>query len=620
LLDQRKTLILNTLLKKNRYLTSRDLSIIAGVTSRTVRNDLRILIHELRLCNMEVLSTPGSGYRIPEENKKLIHEWLRTRNERQPMTPEERLLFIIRFLLSGPVDVSRLLSRIHVSDSTWEKDIGKCSSWLKKSHLILKRRKNVLNVSGGEAHRRLAYIRYYEDASRVSGGDVVSLLSADFPNLEGVRKALTSFIKSMGFRLTDEDYNDLLICVLASIERGENHGLKTTDDVERRIRCFAAGLARHLSSNDILIGKGTALFVAVQFDGMFPKNGECAQLMRSLRKIVDPMLGEFFHASADDDLLESLGRISYPLVHDSQRDSENPISLQELERQYPNALELSIRYLNALRLEYSFETDAAALPKIGLCFAAYIERIVGIRRKKRICIICSTGIAGSQLLAAKIGRLYPHVEILGIFPKHRLEEAVERKPDLIISTIEIETDIDVVLVRNILDDAAFERIVPQLKKSNLGRMLFEGMISDRLFFPELEYETPEDVIRYLSDVLRTREGAGEDFAERVLKREALGTTAIGNLVAIPHAVPGRRSGNRICIGVLKKAIRWGKEKVQIVFLLKLDDPNPELAALFDYIYTLVSDRRFIGRVIEEREFSLLREKSDVRDAWTSPRQ
>ncbi|MBI9102875.1 MAG: PTS sugar transporter subunit IIA [Spirochaetales bacterium] len=561
--DQRKRLILNALLKGRGYLTSGQLSELSGVTSRTVRNDIKAITDELNRIELPIEASPGRGYRIPEDARPEIHRRLDVRGEIPPVSPDERMFYIINCLIFSPsVRIADILTRIHISESTWEKDLERCSTWFYGFNIDMMRNGDDLWLEGTEEQLRQIHIPYYNELSHLGGVGIDVLLKNDFSEYERTKKRIDRYLLDIELTLSDNDYTGVLIYLLASNVGIEEGGLCPA--FEERLNAILQNAL---------------------------KNEERIIRIKELAAIVLKRLNQ---PPADEELIECISRVLSPVFH-STMFSYSEVSLQELEKQYPEALSLAICFIE------DFGEDAEPV-KIGMCFAAFLERSIFLRRK-RVVVICSTGFGSVQLLSAKLSRMFPNLVILGVYTAYRLREAEAVRPDFIISTVDLDTDCDVVKISSFLNHNDFDRIMPLLRKNVRGRSLFLNILSKDLFFTDIELKTPDEVIRHLCRSAFRSEG--DEFEHRVMEREALGSTAIGNLTAIPHAVLGKMAENRICIGILKKPIRWGKENVQIIFLLRLDDPDIDMAAVFEYIYSLVSNRQHMRRIIAEQDFSLL---------------
>lgn len=77
----------------------------------------------------------------------------------------------------------------------------------------------------------------------------------------------------------------------------------------------------------------------------------------------------------------------------------------------------------------------------------------------------------------------------------------------------------------------------------------------------------------------------------VFEREKVSSTAIGNLVAVPHPIYNDTDKSFISVLILDKPVYWGEFLVQVIFLLSIKKGNTELwetifLKLNDYIRCL----------------------------------
>jgi probable licABCH operon transcriptional regulator len=598
-LDYRKKLILNSLLKRKTYLSSEELAGLTGVSSRTIRNDIKTISRELESYGMTLNASPGLGYRIDEILKPRLFNLLEDEAVSQPIAPEERMLFIIKKLTLAPVMLSEFLELIFVSESTLDKDLDRCSVWLDPNGVKLIRRRNEVSLHGTQEQLLSVQVSYYFELSRLTGMDVETLLKNDFPQYSDVKMGFQQYADAENIKMSDDEFIGNLIILLCSISLSNKQGL-APESVESS--GAAERLCDTLLQHGVREGLQPLLVTAARVDALGKRGDSYLKLRDLVSSVLDEILSGIGQHKFDDTLKEGLCSILHPLSAPGSLYYGSRVSIQELEARYPEALRLALRLVDKLT-ESLFETPGESdLVKLGMCFAAFLERNL-LRTRKRAAVICASGIGTSQLLAVKLARFFPNLELTGIYPLHRLSDAEASEPDFIISTIDLDSDYDVVKIGNFLNNHDFDLIIPYLRKNIKGRELFQQLSSSSRFFKNIDAETPEHVIHKLCELTFGKQTAG--FEKRVLEREALGATSMGNLAAIPHAVRGSGSENLISIGILEKAVRWGGENVQIVFLLRLDQPDMDMAALFDYIYSLISDRSFIRHVINKGDYSSL---------------
>jgi fructose-specific phosphotransferase system IIA component len=131
-------------------------------------------------------------------------------------------------------------------------------------------------------------------------------------------------------------------------------------------------------------------------------------------------------------------------------------------------------------------------------------------------------------------------------------------------------------------------------------MKIMDFLSKKAIITDIKSTKKEDVIKELVDVLIDREGIDKrsrnKLIEALMAREALGSTAIGQGVAIPHAKADCISKLTAAFGLSKKGVNFDSldgEPAYIFFLLVApqDSAGPHLKALAR-ISRLLKDKYF----------------------------
>ena len=600
-LDTRKRIILNALLRSSDYLSSRELSNITGVTSRTVRTDLGYIADVLKDLGYTLLSSPGLGFMIPEEFRQELRDYI-VREEGagiKPVTPDERMYFLIGKLLNMPVSISDMQEELNISESTFEKDMERCGSWFAGLGLKLKREDYIIRLEDKTGVYEGAFIPYYLELSKHTGVKSGILLSEDFRLFSQVRSGLRAFLREHHLALSDYEYILCLIYMLVIIEKqGKRFQETPSEIVNGRL---SGSLKRILLSEGVVISEAVSeeIIFRMESAGCFSPSDE---VFGKVKERLSDLLNRLQYAEADDLLIEGIVKSVKTCGNTAVINAGQKVSIRDLEIRYPDALRLSIKFLSGLDELKPGAPVENEIIETGMCFAAFLERNP-VKNRKRVSVICTEGPGTAQLISERLSRMFPNLEIVGVYPEYLLEEAEKAEPDFIISTAELDSCYDVVRIGSFMSDSDFDRIIPFFRRDERGREMFMRLVGKEYFFAEIDPGAPEQIIRRLCTSAFGNDC--EDFIGEVLEREALGATAVGNLAAIPHAIRGDSGENRIAVGILKRPVRWGNENVQIVFLLRLDDPEDDTAVLFDYLYEFINNRGLMKRLIKEKEYALL---------------
>ncbi len=110
-------------------------------------------------------------------------------------------------------------------------------------------------------------------------------------------------------------------------------------------------------------------------------------------------------------------------------------------------------------------------------------------------------------------------------------------------------------------------------------MALHPHLDEELVLPRLEARDREGVLREMTARLEARHAfiAGDGLLEKLLKREDMGTTAIGQGVAIPHCRTKNVKTPILVLGLSREGVPFGSvdgEPAHVFFLLVSPQDNP----------------------------------------------
>ena len=109
-----------------------------------------------------------------------------------------------------------------------------------------------------------------------------------------------------------------------------------------------------------------------------------------------------------------------------------------------------------------------------------------------------------------------------------------------------------------------------------------------------EIKNKDEIINKLADILVKKGCVYPNFVNGVFEREQLGSTAIGNSLAIPHGYGGDIISPAIAIMTLKKPVEWYEgNKVSLVFLLALNENSKDE---FKRIHKIIKDESIAEKI------------------------
>lgn len=210
----------------------------------------------------------------------------------------------------------------------------------------------------------------------------------------------------------------------------------------------------------------------------------------------------------------------------------------------------------------------------------------------RAVLIGAAGYATGSIIAGKIENRVPDVRIVSILSSDRIEHMDEYDCDLILSTIDTQTDIH--------NDMRFLYVSPLISaqdEKNIRNKCFElmtgqsaevsefsQMLSEEFIIFEKKAKNRKDVLKRACQLLINKGIVQSEFARDVLEREKVEATAVGCNIAIPHGKPEHVNRCQILVIRLDKPIEWGERMADMIFLLAInfDSVNTTKAFFHDF--------------------------------------
>ncbi|ADL07314.1 BglG family transcription antiterminator [Thermosediminibacter oceani] len=639
-LDARKKKIIEELLISKGPVTGEYLAGVLGVSSRTIRSDIKIINEQLKESGIKIISSPGVGYSLEYDDEEKLSGILREiMKESQgyivPTLPEDRVRYIRGKLLAadGFITLESLADELYVSKSTVEKDMEKVEEWFSSHNIKIFKKPNYgMKLQGSEMDLRFAmsdHLRSLKDEKVFAVdlpdiGDIVKDV-----DIEVIKDVIDEVLERIPFKLSDVAYTNLIIHIAIAVKRiresksielppGEITNLK--DKMEYSV---AADMVKSLESKfNISIPEAEIGYITMHLmgtkvleDGSLSKEKIKKAVGEEIYRVATRMIEEVKRVygidfTADDELIYGLALHLKPTITRIKygMNLKNPL-LKEIKEEYPQAFELAVVASRVLEDVYKIKVDENEMGYIAVYFGAAIER--GNYREsnqiKRVAVVCASGMGTAQLLATRIRKTFPNITITGVYPAFKSSEIIKQRPDFILSTVPLENmDIPVIEISPLLNKNDLRRLKAVIlsEDEDVDRSILLKFMKEDLFFKGISASDCFEVIDKMSDSLYQKGYVTKGFKESAKQREKISSTGIGNLVAIPHAMLGHAIGSHIAVGILEKPIKWGSSQAQLIFMIALEKlSDREFQHIFEALYDVVDDPSLVAKLIKARDFN-----------------
>ncbi|MCY6959876.1 BglG family transcription antiterminator [Clostridium brassicae] len=632
--------ILDIFIDTNRVVTGKELCTKLGVSSRTIRSDIKELNDILENQGAIISSKKSRGYSIEVFEEERFNNFLQTidRNDNDNDIEGRAESVIIRLLineLKGIEGITQieLADELYVSISSIKNDIKLAKSILINFTLDIEKIGNKgIKISGDEESIRCCINRYIFSNNELK--ENLNLLfkeSLGDKNKLFVNSILKDNISKFKFRFSDIAYRDIVSYIKiilvrnyknktinydkATIEKLKNEpkfkmAQSICEDIEKIVGIKILEnevlyLTKHIiASSSIGIDNESGINSLEKQDEILIDILASINNIFSIDFTKDSMLINFLGPH----LKASINRAKYGIK------IENSM-LSLIKNNYPLALELAVLANSIIKRKEGFDLTEDDIGFIALHFAAALERVKYKNKTtvKNAIIVCTTGVGTSLLLKVKLKTHFKdRLNIVDTIPWYEFNDNILNKVDLIISTIPLENKCDKVIhIKRLLDDEEIKMMEDKLYNNNLNKNGFITKFNKNLFFIDVEVSDRDSLLNFVTDKLIKSNYITEIVKKEVFKREKLAGTEIGNLVAIPHTMHKDIKESFISVSILKKPIDWDKDKVQLVLLIGMANSyNNNWKLYLEKLYKNIINIEIVQEMIKARTFEDLKKVID----------
>ncbi|MDU1034367.1 BglG family transcription antiterminator [Clostridium sp.] len=611
---------------KKSYINSIELADMLGVSSRTVKRDLKEISEILKDNGAEVEAT-NQGYRLIINEDELFSQFI---DENISSSAEvsgkksDKVNGILELLLSNLyINQDKIADELYISRSSINKVMMDVKNILSEYKITIQNKPHYGYIlEGNEIDIRNCMVRFLtqrkEDNSILISNRLVGFKEEDYYNL---LEEIKNIFKDLKIRKNDIEINNITRYIVISIFRVKYNCEIVLDDninisLDNSVISASKTIAKKIKERfkveftfeDILyisyiIGNNHIEIKELDDSGISVEQ----MVIHAIDKIKNEYDIDFFR---DGTLLKGLINHLYTSYsrYCLNVTLDNPL-INLIKSKYIEAYNYSILFSKVFKEEYGISMTEEDIGYIALHFAASLERYIMNNSLKAI-IVCSSGVGTAELLKTRITKKFQNIAIKGVYPAYILDSLELSDIDLIISTVNLEgvnLEKEVINVSPLLTDEDEEKINEHVKKQRDYDYL-QNLMSDDLFFTNIEASSKEEVIEIMTKAMIERDIITEETKEQILKREEMSSTEITNLVAIPHCIAKENKNSVLAIGILKRPIMWDKSQVQIVFLGVLDPQVKQNRKVFSMLYKLTKKVDKIKELVNIDELSYFKKK------------
>ena len=625
-MNARQEKIIELLRESGGWMKGKDIALVMGVSTRTIRNDVETI--NASLTGAAIESSFQLGYHLKTQEAPVSRA-----KSVIPQTPEERRSFILKQLLRHrAININDLPEKVCVSLFTIESDLRVIRQWLPDSSgLHLESGRNRIRLVGDEAAKRRLYkfLLSQEVEENFLNMDTLNELYPDF-DLTEIRDLLAECEKRHGIEIRETAQSMVLMHVGIALTRVLNFNpmerVEALEDLQETPQYLAARefwdkIARRFQVTApepeisqlalLFMGKGSGNYYKAD---TIPVNGKEI----SLEDLTTAMLEEVrklygVDLTTDSKLQEGLSlHLRGLLLRLRDRTQVDNVYLEELRWRFPLIYDMGVTASRKLHEILGIQLDPN---EIGF-LALHLGAAYTIHRKPskyRAVVVFPSDQALATVVIEKIRRQFQDrmdvVAVLDAYEKKRVEDL---NPDLILTTLPLDHGLNVPTVQlSVFYSQENEsQIFQQLNRLDKNRQkdIFQHRIRELIkpeyFLETLDASDSEDVIRKMCQPLVKAGCIPPEYADAVLEREGYAPTSFAAGFALPHALNVTIRESAISVAHLDHPLQWGDHSVDFVLLLAIREEDRELLGIFfDWWIQIISDPLRFGLLKEKNGYA-----------------
>lgn len=625
-MNARQEKIIELLRESGGWMKGKDIALVMGVSTRTIRNDVETI--NASLTGAAIESSFQLGYHLKTQEAPVSRA-----KSVIPQTPEERRSFILKQLLRHrDININDLPEKVCVSLFTIESDLRVIRQWLAdSSNLHLESGRNRIRLVGDEAAKRRLYkfLLSQEVEENFLNMDTLNELYPDF-DLTEIRDLLAECEKRHGIEIRETAQSMVLMHVGIALTRVLNFNpmerVEALKDLQQTPQYLAARefwdkIARRFQVTApepeisqlalLFMGKGSGNYYKAD---TIPVNGKDI----SLEDLTTAMLEEVrklygVDLTTDSKLQEGLSlHLRGLLLRLRDRTQVDNVYLEELRWRFPLIYDMGVTASRKLHEILGIQLDPN---EIGF-LALHLGAAYTIHRKPskyRAVVVFPSDQALATVVIEKIRRQFQDrmdvVAVLDAYEKKRVEDL---NPDLILTTLPLDHGLNVPTVQlSVFYSQENEsQIFQQLNRLDKNRQkdIFQHRIRELIkpeyFLETLDASDSEDVIRKMCQPLVKAGCIPPEYADAVLEREGYAPTSFAAGFALPHALNVTIRESAISVAHLDHPLQWGDHSVDFVLLLAIREEDRELLGIFfDWWIQIISDPLRFGLLKEKNGYA-----------------
>lgn len=286
----------------------------------------------------------------------------------------------------------------------------------------------------------------------------------------------------------------------------------------------------------------------------------------------------------------------------------NPL-LDSIKRQYSELFSIVWYALSIIETTYDVSLNDHEVSLMLIHFQIALDKI---SKANNILIVCPYGVSSSQLIMSKVKQLLPSKDNIELAKVDTLYKTDLSNVSLIITSTELKNiDVPYVKVTPLVTNEDYKNIMDAYAKNILFKEEIMKQLADfqapylsRFIKPSLirvkeEYQTKEECLDAMIDILEEKDYVTNKFRESIHNREKVGVTCMDSGIALPHAEPSTIKTSCVSIQTLKTPINWGGNMVSLIIMVCLNEEEVGMfKSVIQELYSIIVKKEYIDQIVK----------------------
>ncbi len=595
---KRKAEIIKILSSEDRSFSVGEIAKIINVSSKTIRNELMLIDGMIGDLDITIIKKPGEGIRLKSINNDAVKFIELLDNDfKNQWTPADRQQDILSKLIlkDEPLLIKQLSLDYYVSHATINKDIQMLNNQISQYNIEIVYKKNEgVQIVGTEEDKRSVLAKITADDSQEEHYLSKDILNSQFLerfkeslkiDFTKVEKIVRDAEQELGFHLSSEALVNLVIHIAIAIRRmQQGNSVTLSDDLIQKLEGQKEFKVAESTTKKIEIefnvrfSKDETYYILLHFlgakqlnkkDGIidFKLASEDNRLVNSVQKLIRNVQVELGIFLENDihlfnclilHLKPTINRLEYGLS------IQNPL-YDEIHRDYGELCQVLLKNTEIFMNDFNVQIPPHEIAYLALHFAAALERNY---KPIRTLVMCASGLGTAQLLVAKLERNFANLEIIDVVSNLEVNKYTNNEVDLIISTINVNSTLPVIIVSPMLTSKDLEH-VRRIVDDTKTQTVFDYINADNIYIDK-NFSSKSYALYFLNSILLKKEYVNKDYLEGVFNRESLGSTVVAPYIGLPHSETDSILRSNIHVITLKNPILWDDtNEVRIILSLNI---------------------------------------------------